>query len=225
MVEPGRTYLPAAGHDWSLPLYDPLVRLLGGDAVRAVLLDQAVIRPGHRVLDIGCGTGTLVALIKRRYPDVEVVGLDPDPRALTRARHKGQRAALSIQLDRGFSDELPYADSSFDRVFSSFMLHHLQTAEKQTTLREVRRVLKPGAGFHLLDFATPDSNSTGRIARWLHSSHRLKDNSDEQILSLMRQAGLSDPKRISGRALLVGHIAYYQASVPAPKPERARAPS
>jgi hypothetical protein len=36
---------------------------------------------------------------------------------------------------------------------------------------------------------------------------------------------LSDPKRIAGRALLVGHIAYYQASVPAPKPERARAPS
>jgi ubiquinone/menaquinone biosynthesis C-methylase UbiE len=216
MVQSGRSYLPAAGHDWSLPLYDPLVKLLGGDSARATLLDQAVIRPGHRVLDIGCGTGSLVMLIKRRYPDVEVVGLDPDPRALARARRKGQRAALSIQLDQGFSDELPYADSSFDRVFSSFMLHHLETAEKETTLREVCRVLKPGTRFHLLDFATPDSNSTGRIARWLHSSHRLKDNSDEQILSLMRQAGLSDPMRIAGRALLVGHIAYYQASVPRP---------
>jgi ubiquinone/menaquinone biosynthesis C-methylase UbiE len=217
MVEPGRTYLPAAGHDWSLPLYDPLVKLLGGDAARAALLDQAVVRPSHRVLDIGCGTGSLVVLIKRQYPDVEVVGLDPDPRALARAGRKAQRAEVSIQLDRGFSDELPYAESSFDRVFSSFMLHHLEAADKETTLREVRRVLRPGARFHLLDFATPDSNSAGRFARWLHSSHRLKDNSDEQILSLMRQAGLSDPKRIAGRALLVGHIAYYQASVPSSK--------
>jgi ubiquinone/menaquinone biosynthesis C-methylase UbiE len=218
MVEPSRTYLPAAGHDWSLPLYDPLVKLLGGDAARAALLDQAALRPGHRVLDIGCGTGSLAVLMKRQHPDIEVVGLDPDPRALARARRKAQRAAVSIQLDQGFSDELPYAESSFDRVFSSFMLHHLEAAEKATTLREVRRVLKPGATFHLLDFATPDSNSAGRVARLLHSSHRLKDNSDERILGLLRQAGLSDPKRVADRALLVGHIAYYQASVPTSKP-------
>jgi ubiquinone/menaquinone biosynthesis C-methylase UbiE len=218
MGEQGRTYLPAAGHDWSLPLYDPVVKLLGGDAARAVLLDQAAVRPSHRVLDIGCGTGSLVVLIKRQYPDVEVVGLDPDPRALARARRKAQRAVLSIQLDQGFSDELPYPEAFFDRVFSSFMLHHLEAGEKETTLREVRRVLKPGARFHLLDFATPQSNSAGRLARWLHSSHRLKDNSDERILSLMRQAGLSDPKRLAGRALLVGHIAYYQASVSTSNP-------
>jgi ubiquinone/menaquinone biosynthesis C-methylase UbiE len=146
------------------------------------------------------------------------VGLDPDPRALARARRKARRAALSIQLDQGFSDELPYSEGTFDRVFSSFMLHHLKAAEKETTLREVRRILKPGGRFHLLDFATPDSIPAGRFTRWLHSSHRLRDNSDEHILSLMRQAGLSDPKRVAGRALLVGHIAYYQASVPASKP-------
>ncbi len=218
MVEPGRTYLPAAGHHWSLPLYDPLVKLLGGNAARALLLDQAAVRSRDRVLDIGCGTGSLAVLIKRRYPDVEVVGLDPDPRALARARRKGERTALSIQLDQGFSDELPYPEGAFDRVFSSFMLHHLEATEKERTLREVRRVLKPGARFHLLDFAAPESDSAGRLARWLHSSHRLKDNSDEQILSLMRQAGLADPKRIAGRALLVGHIAYYHASAPTSKP-------
>jgi ubiquinone/menaquinone biosynthesis C-methylase UbiE len=218
MVESGRTYLPAAGHDWSLPLYDPLVKLLGGDAARTALLDQAAVCPTHRVLDIGCGTGSLVVMIKRRNPDVEVVGLDPDPRALARARRKGERTALSIQLDQGFSDELPYPEDAFDRVFSSFMLHHLEATEKERTLREVRRVLKPGARFHLLDFAAPESDSAGRLARWLHSSHRLKDNSDEQILSLMRQAGLADPKRIASRALLVGHIAYYHASAPTSNP-------
>ena len=218
MIGTHRTYLPAAGRHWSLPLYDPVVKLLGGDGARELLLAHAAVRPSHRVLDIGCGTGSLVVSIKRQYPNVEVVGLDPDPRALERARRKGQRAGLSIQLDRGFSDDLPYPEGAFDRVFSSFMLHHLETAEKEATLREVRRVLKPGARFHLLDFATPESNSVGRLARWLHSSHRLKDNSDEQILSLMRQAGLADPKRIAGRALLVGHIAYYRASAPTAKP-------
>jgi ubiquinone/menaquinone biosynthesis C-methylase UbiE len=218
MGEPGRTYLPATGNHWALPLYDPLVKLLGADTARAVLLEQAALRPGHRVLDIGCGTGTLAVLIKRQHPDVEIVGLDPDPTALARARRKAQRAALSIQLDQGFSDELPYAERSFDRVFSSFMLHHLTVSEREATLREVRRVLKPGARLHLLDFATPDPKSAGRLSRWLHSGHRLKDNSDEQIVSLMRQAGLADPNRVAERTLLVGHIAYYHASAPTSRP-------
>ena len=58
-----RTYLPAAGHDWFLPLYDPFVKLVGGDRARRALLEQAEMRPGQRVLDVGCGTGSLVVLI------------------------------------------------------------------------------------------------------------------------------------------------------------------
>lgn len=48
-----KTYLPAAGRDWALPLYDPLVKLLGGDKVRRTLLDQAALQSGHRVLEVG----------------------------------------------------------------------------------------------------------------------------------------------------------------------------
>jgi ubiquinone/menaquinone biosynthesis C-methylase UbiE len=92
MGEPGRTYLPATGNHWSLPLYDPLVKL-GADTARAALLDLAAVHPGHRVLDIGCGTGTLAVLIKRRHREVEVAGLDPDPRALSRARRKAEKGA------------------------------------------------------------------------------------------------------------------------------------
>jgi ubiquinone/menaquinone biosynthesis C-methylase UbiE len=213
MAETGRTYLPAAGYHWSLALYDPLVKLLGGGAARAMLLEQAAVRSNHGVLDIGCGTGSLLVLIKRTHPDIEVVGLDPDPRALARARRKAQRSALSLQLDQGFADELPYPDDAFDRVFSSFMFHHLADADKVTTLGEVRRVLKPGGRLHLMDFVKADSDSARRgILRWLHSGPRLKDNSAERILSLMREAGLSDPRRVAGRTMLLGDIAYYQAS-------------
>ena len=96
MEEIRKTCLPAAGRDWMLPLYDPLVKLLGGDAARRALLDQAPIQPGHSVLDVGCGTGTLVVLIKRLHPDVNVIGLDPDTRALARARRKAERASVSV---------------------------------------------------------------------------------------------------------------------------------
>jgi SAM-dependent methyltransferase len=69
----GKSYLPAAGHDWLLPLYDPFAKLFGGDTARRRLLDQAAVGPGHRVLDIGCGTGTFATLIKGLYPDVETL--------------------------------------------------------------------------------------------------------------------------------------------------------
>jgi ubiquinone/menaquinone biosynthesis C-methylase UbiE len=212
MAETGRTYLPAAGYHWSLALYDPLVKLLGGDAARAMLLEQAAVRAAHRVLDIGCGTGSLLVMIKRKYPEAEVVGLDPDPRALARARRKGQRSRIRFQLDQGFADELPYPDESFDRVLSSFMFHHLENSLKVKSLREARRVLKPGGRFHLMDFAKADSVSAGRIARWIHSSPRLNDNSEARLVSLMREAGLSDPKRIGSRSSHAGELAYYQAT-------------
>jgi SAM-dependent methyltransferase len=63
-----RTYLPAAGRDWLLPLYDMMTKLMGADRARTVLLEQAQVMPGHGVLDVGCGTGSLTILVKRRNP-------------------------------------------------------------------------------------------------------------------------------------------------------------
>ncbi len=211
-----RTYLPAAGRDWLLPLYDPFVRVLGGDSTRTELLAQATIRPNDRILDIGCGTGTLVIRIKRRHPDVEVVGLDPDPKALARGRRKAARAAVSVQFDQGFSDELPYPAASFDRVFSSFMFHHLRPDERGRTLREVHRVLKPDGALHLLDFVGEESHPHGVhgfLARVLHAAGPPRHSHDSRILALMSGAGFADPQEVSRRATLFGRVAYYQASV------------
>jgi ubiquinone/menaquinone biosynthesis C-methylase UbiE len=210
MVESSRTYLPAAGRDWRLPLYDPFVKLLGGDAARGVLLDEAALRPGQRVLDVGCGTGTLATLIKQLHPEVEVVGLDPDPKALARARRKAERTAVSVQFDQGFGDELPYAGASFDRVFSSFMFHHLPAEEKGTTLREARRVLKTYGEFHMMDFEGPHGVH-GLLARLLHAKKTLADNAEDRVLSLMREAGFSQPKKLERRNMLLGGVAYYRA--------------
>jgi ubiquinone/menaquinone biosynthesis C-methylase UbiE len=215
MAQIQRTYLPAAGHDWALPLYDPLVKLLGIDKTRGALLNQAALRPTDRVLDIGCGTGTLVTLIKRLHPDVYVVGLEPDPKALARGERKAARAGVTVRFDEGFSDELPYPAASFDRVFSSFMFHHLGAEQREKTLREVRRVLAPEGSFHMLDFRTPEDHADGFLSRRILSSQHLKDNSEGRILALLGDAGFVDWKKVEERRLLFGllPIAYYRASV------------
>lgn len=210
-----RTFLPAAGRDWLLPLYDPLTKLLGADRARAAFLEQAAVQPGHRVLDIGCGTGSFAVQIKRLHPGVEVTALDPDPKALSRAVLKAVRADVEIQFDRGFSDMLPYPDAHFDRIFSSYMFHHLERDTKERTLQEVRRVLKPGGTLHLLDFAGAQSRHGSLLARSVDSGDRLADNTDDRIFGLMRAAGLADAKRLDDRRLFFWRIAYYCASAPA----------
>ena len=154
-----RHFLPAAGRDLFLPLYDPLTKLLGGDRARRTLIDQAALAPGLDVLDVGCGTGTLVLQIRKFIPSVVTVGLDPDPKALARARRKAERESAIVRFDQGFADALPYPDASFDRVFSSMMFHHLEAADKEKMLREARRVLRPGGSLHLMDFAGPEFSS------------------------------------------------------------------
>jgi ubiquinone/menaquinone biosynthesis C-methylase UbiE len=207
-----RTFLPAAGHDLLLPIYDPFTRLFGFDRVRRMLLDQAELVPHHRVLDIGCGTGTLAVLIKRLFPTVDVVALDPDPKALARAQRKAGRAAVSIRFDRGFSDALLYPDAAFDRVFSSMMFHHIEKADKENTLREIRRVLKPSGRLEFLDFAGPQSHGHGALARLIHSRQRLTDNAEDRILTRFSRAGLRDPKKIREHTTFFGSVAFYQAS-------------
>jgi ubiquinone/menaquinone biosynthesis C-methylase UbiE len=209
-----RAFLPAAGRDFLLPLYDPLVRLLGADKARSALIDLAEVRGGERVLDLGCGTGTLVVALKRRQPRAEIVGLDPDPKALALAHRKAQRAGVAVELDRGFADALPYPARSFDRVFSSFMFHHLSSHEREAMLREVRRVLKPRGVFHLLDFVHHEGEARGLVARLLHGSPSLQDNAVDRLLAQLASAGFPDGRHIATRALMIGSVAYYEASEP-----------
>jgi ubiquinone/menaquinone biosynthesis C-methylase UbiE len=207
-----RTFLPAAGHDLFLPIYDPFTRLFGFDRARRMLLDQAVLQSHQRVLDVGCGTGTLAVLIKRLYPTVDVAALDPDPKALARAQRKAERAAVSIRFDRGFSDALGYPDAAFDRVFSSMMFHHLEKADKDNTLLEIRRVLEPGGRLEFLDFAGPQSHGHGALGRFIHSHQRLTDNADDRILGRMSRAGFREPRKVSDHNTFFGRIAFFQAS-------------
>jgi ubiquinone/menaquinone biosynthesis C-methylase UbiE len=212
-AESRRPFVPGMGVEWLLPLYDPLTSFLGLGPVRKELVLHADLQPGHRVLDVGCGTGSLVVLIKQLFPSVAVVGLDPDRKALARASRKARRAGVTIQLDRGFSDVLDYPDSSFDRVFSSFMFHHLERVDKERTLRAIRRVLKDHGRLHLLDFVVPESAGRGSRFRGLHSHPRLNDNAASTVVALMTEAGLSDPRRMGTRSLLGGliRVAYYEA--------------
>jgi len=118
---------------------------------------------------------------------------------------------VPVGFDQGFADSLEYSAASFDVVFSSFMFHHLEGGNREKTLREVRRVLKPGGSFYLLDFEVAPSDHG--LFNLFHSGERLRDNTESRILSLMSDAGFSDRKKVAVRPVLFsfGQAGYYQA--------------
>ena len=203
-----RRYLPAAGRDAFLPLYDPFVRLFGFAKAVEPLITQAALEPQHAVLDVGCGTGTLAVTIKRRYPTVRVTGLDPDPKALALAGRKAARAGVAIELDEGFAGAMRYPNASFDRVFSSMMFHHLPKDEKRRMLAESRRVLTPGGRLELLDFA---GAARSLLAHMLHGRQPLPPPQEDPLVQRMREAGFADARRLGDRDTFFGRIAYYEA--------------
>ena len=96
------------------------------------------------------------------------------------------------------------------------MFHHLRGDEKQKTVREVRRVLKCGGRFSLLDFEASEDGNNRRFSHLLHSHAHLKDNSESRILDMLTQSGFADVHKSGERPVLFGlaQIGYYQSSVP-----------
>lgn len=218
MEKSGR-YIPALRFDWLTPFYDSFLRrMMKEDTFKSRLIEQAQIQEGHRVLDLGCGTGTLAILIKQRYPTAEVIGLDADPRVLAMAEAKAEQAGVHIVWQRGMAYALPHEDSSFDRVLSTLVMHHLDTTEKRETLKEVCRVLKPGGELHIADFGPPHSHAMSVVAALLRHVEEIEDNFAGRLPAMMAEAGFIGVAEVGHFATIFGPMSLYRAATPEARP-------
>ena len=148
-----RTFTPAAGRFAPSSVYDLGVATLTREAVwRPKLVEILAIEPGERVLDVGCGTGSLAILLKRRWPGVEIVGLDPDPAALSIAKSKADAADLDIEWRQGFASDAANA-GTFDKVVSSLVFHQVPVPGKRAGIEAMFAAAKTGGTVCIADYA------------------------------------------------------------------------
>jgi ubiquinone/menaquinone biosynthesis C-methylase UbiE len=211
-------YVPALGLRALTGLYDPVVRLTTREGTfKSRLIDQAGLQPGERVLDLGCGTGTLAIQAKLGQPSATIVGLDGDPEVLRRARRKAAEAGVEVELDEGYSTELPYADASFDVVLSTLFFHHLTSSDKRRTATEVLRVLRPGGRLHVADWGRPADAAMRVLStsiRLLDGFEQTRDNLAGGLPRIFGDAGLIGAAEAGRMRTAFGTLAFYRAERP-----------
>lgn len=203
-------FIPALGSDLLTPLYDPLLWLMREKRFKDALIEQAQIGSGNRVLDVGCGTGTLAIMTKQLHPEAEVVGIDADSKILGIAHSKAARTGMKLMFDQGMADQLPYADSSFDRVLSSLFLHHLSTENKLRTLREVLRVLRSDGRFDVVDFGPPRTFYSSLVARFTVNNEEVAANLQGLLPQMFGEAGFHDVAETKQFMTIAGALSFYQ---------------
>lgn len=208
-------YVPALGYSVLTAFYDPVVAITTRErVVKELLISQADIRSGHVVLDVGCGTGTLVTWIKCAVPGAEVTGIDGDPKILALARRKAEHAGVDVHLDQALSYKLPYADETFDRVISSLFFHHLTRGAKERSIAEIRRVLKPGGELHVADWGVP-TNWRRRLLfysiQWLDGFNTTCDNVEGRLPQMFVKGGFTEVQQCGVVETVYGTLALYSA--------------
>ena len=203
-------YIPALSFHWLTPLYDPLLKwVMHEETFKRKLVQQANIQPKMKVLDLGCGTGTLTLMLKRAYPEAQITGLDGDPQVLHIARDKTR--GTSIQWDEGLASSLPYPDSVFDRVVTSLVIHHLISDDKRRAFNEIYRVLKPNGELHILDFGAPHSSLTRFMTTYMRRLEETADNFDGQIPLFVTEAGFGEVKEAQNFVTIFGPLSLWRA--------------
>jgi ubiquinone/menaquinone biosynthesis C-methylase UbiE len=201
-------YIPGLGYHILTGWYDRVVALAMPEReFRRRTLGYARLAPGMRILDAGCGTGTLLAMLP---PDIEAHGADIDEKMLATARRKAPAARLCNASLLG----LPYPKARFDRVLSSFVLHHLRPAGKIRAFREIARVLKPGGEFLLADWgppAGPLQSAAFLTVQLLDGFATTQSHRQGRVPELLRAGGFATAEELGHMRLIAGTVRFWRA--------------
>lgn len=153
-----REFTPLLGRSWLTPLYDRAIGAFTREATwRREIVEQARLAPGDRVIDVGCGTGTLLRALMASCPEAGLIGVEPDPAALAIARRKFGQGADLVRWHNGFLDSLVLADHLLpNKIVSSLVLHQVPLQGKRAILEEIESLLLADGVALIADYMRQD---------------------------------------------------------------------
>lgn len=187
---PPTKFLPVLRYPILTPLYDMILIISGlGASFKKRILEKIKIKPTETIiLDVGCGTGTLLKVLHDKLSKKTLIGIDPDPLNIKHIEQSNFAKTANLKLFIGYAEKLPVNDTSVDMCISILTFHHLTTNQKQEAFNEVMRVLKTGDRFILVDWGILRFS----FLRWFlffEKAELIKDNISGRIPEIAKQSG------------------------------------
>jgi len=183
-------------YDWFSHFYDAFIRLHARsdeDDTRHFLVDAAHLenRPAPSILDVCCGTGSVILAFVERRTDAFVVGYDFSRGMLRKAQEKNR--AGRVAFVEGDAAELPFRDDSFDVITCSHALYELKGHARNKALLEMRRVLHADGLLLLMEHEVP-RNALTRALFSIRLSFMGSDDGREFLVGGLHRLGELFPR-------------------------------
>lgn len=208
-------FIPALGYDFLTAYYDLTIKLtMPEKKFRGLLVKEVNPQNGEKILEFGFGTGSNLLLVKKQNPNIDLIGLDIDPKVKEIAAYKLDINNLDIPLDLYNGDIFPYANNQFDKVYSCLVFHQLDADTKLNCLKEINRVLKPNGTLIIADWGKAAHylmRLTFGLVQILDGFKTTNDNVKDLIPNFITQAGFQNVQISQSINTAIGTFSYFKA--------------
>ncbi len=166
--------------------YDLRQLLNGGYFVYLQALKLIELHPGNTLLDVGCGTGKFLRMLRNKYPLADLYGIEPSLDMLAIAGRENRKKNARLHLSAGNAERLEFQNEMFDWVLSSLTFHHLPMLLKQKAIEESYRVLKHGGRILIVDYGPPSNLLARLYGNFIWSEHAFtQENFDGELYRIL----------------------------------------
>ena len=210
-----KKYTPALGYDFLTAYYDLAIKItMPEKKFRRLLVEETNPLDGEYILEFGFGTGENLLLVQQKNPNVKLEGLDIDPKVKAIAEHKLSKNKIEAPLKLYDGVNFPYADDTFDKVYSCLVFHQLDAVTKQNSLIELYRVLKPNGKLIIADWGKAQNKLmrfTFGMVQILDGFKTTNDNVKGLMPDFIKGANFEEVEISKSINTAIGTFSYYTA--------------
>ena len=215
MVKTKKEFTPALGYNFLSRFYDLTIKItMPEKKFRNKLLELLNPKPHEKILEFGFGTGQNIILLKQKNTDLQIVGVDIDPKIKSIAEYKFKKRNVDVSLFLYDGKTLPFENNSFDKIYSCLVFHQLDAETKLLCLQEIYRILKADGQLIIADWGKAKS----RWRRFLFYAVQLldgfkttADNVNGLMPDFINAAGFSDVAEVDFINTRIGTFSYYKS--------------